>query len=56
VAARLAAAGVHVSGLALRRPTLEEAFLAFTGQPSSRTKPRSPGPAARPQRQPSQLT
>jgi ABC-2 type transport system ATP-binding protein len=39
VATRLAAAGLHVSGLALRRPTLEEAFLAFTGQPSSRTKP-----------------
>ena len=39
VAARLAAAGLHVSGLALRRPTLEEAFLALTGQPSSRTNP-----------------
>ncbi len=39
VAARLAAAGLHVSGLALRRPTLEEAFLALTGRPSSRTKP-----------------
>ena len=33
VAARLAAAGVQVSGLALRRPTLEEAFLALTGRP-----------------------
>ncbi len=32
VAARLAAAGVQVSGLALRRLTLEEAFLALTGQ------------------------
>jgi ABC-2 type transport system ATP-binding protein len=31
VAARLAAAGLQVSGLALRRPTLEEAFLALTG-------------------------
>jgi daunorubicin resistance ABC transporter ATP-binding subunit len=30
VAARLAAAGLRVSGLALRRPTLEEAFLALT--------------------------
>ena len=39
MAARLAAAGLHVSGLALRRPTLEEAFLALTGQPSSRTNP-----------------
>ena len=39
VAARLAAAGVQVSGLALRRPTLEEAFLALTGRPASRTQP-----------------
>jgi ABC-2 type transport system ATP-binding protein len=31
VADRLAAAGLQVSGLALRRPTLEEAFLALTG-------------------------
>jgi daunorubicin resistance ABC transporter ATP-binding subunit len=31
VAARLAAAGLQVSGLALRRPTLEEAFLVLTG-------------------------
>ena len=38
VAARLAAAGLHVSGLALRRPTLEEAFLALTGPPPSRTQ------------------
>jgi daunorubicin resistance ABC transporter ATP-binding subunit len=35
VAARLAAAGLQVSGLALRRPTLEEAFLALTGRPST---------------------
>ena len=39
VAARLAAAGLRVSGLALRRPTLEEAFLALTGRPSGRTRP-----------------
>ncbi len=46
VAARLAAAGLHVSALAVRRPTLEEAFLALTGQPAS---PPAPGPdAARP--------
>jgi daunorubicin resistance ABC transporter ATP-binding subunit len=32
VASRLAAAGLQVSALALRRPTLEEAFLAITGQ------------------------
>jgi ABC-2 type transport system ATP-binding protein len=49
VAARLAAAGVQVSGLALRRPTLEEAFLALTGRPPSRTLPPqhdSSGPPA----------
>ena len=34
VASRLAAAGLHVASLALRRPTLEEAFLACTGQPA----------------------
>ena len=31
VAGRLAAAGLQVSALTLRRPTLEEAFLALTG-------------------------
>jgi ABC-2 type transport system ATP-binding protein len=48
VTARLAAAGLRVSGLALRRPTLEEAFLAFTGEPASRTESpqREAGPAA----------
>lgn len=40
VAARLAAAGLAVSALALRRPTLEDAFLALTGQ--------APPPAALP--------
>ena len=34
VAGRLAAAGLQVSALALRRPTLEEAFLAVTAQPA----------------------
>jgi ABC-2 type transport system ATP-binding protein len=37
VAGRLAAGGLQVSALALRRPTLEEAFLALTGH-----GPRSP--------------
>ena len=46
VAARLAAAGLQVSGLALRRPTLEEAFLALTGQPPSRMQPDAGGPPA----------
>jgi ABC-2 type transport system ATP-binding protein len=35
VATRLAAAGLHAAALALRRPTLEEAFLAYTRQPAS---------------------
>jgi ABC-type multidrug transport system ATPase subunit len=50
VATRLAAAGLHVESLALRRPTLEEAFLAYTGQPASgppaepaQTAPNTPG-------------
>ena len=56
VAARLAAAGLRVSGLALRRPTLEEAF-----PPSPAAHPAGRGlrrttPAARPLIQPSQLT
>ena len=46
VAARLAAAGLHASALALRRPTLEEAFLALTGQPPSRAQPEGGGPPA----------
>jgi len=33
VAARLAAAGLGVSDLALRRPTLDDVFLTLTGQP-----------------------
>jgi daunorubicin resistance ABC transporter ATP-binding subunit len=41
VATRLAAAGLHISALALRRPTLEEAFLSCTGQPAA-------GPPAEP--------
>jgi daunorubicin resistance ABC transporter ATP-binding subunit len=43
VATRLAADGLRVESLALRRPTLEEAFLAYTGQPAS-------GPPAGPAR------
>ena len=53
VAARLAAAGLRVSGLALRRPTLEEAFLALTGRPSGRTRP-VPHDAGRPPADPAQ--
>jgi daunorubicin resistance ABC transporter ATP-binding subunit len=41
VAGRLAAAGLHVSALALRRPTLEEAFLALTGHPAGSPQPHS---------------
>ena len=53
VAARLAAASLRVSGLALRRPTLEEAFLALTGRPSGRTRP-APHDAGRPRADPAQ--
>jgi len=45
VAARLAAAGLQVASLALRRPTLEEAFLAYTGPPAGRP-PTGPAQAA----------
>jgi ABC-2 type transport system ATP-binding protein len=45
VATRLAAAGLHVAALALRRPTLEEAFLAYTGPPAS-GPPAEPAQAA----------
>jgi ABC-2 type transport system ATP-binding protein len=45
VATRLAAAGLHVESLALRRPTLEEAFLAYTGRPAS-GPPAEPAQAA----------
>ena len=44
VAARLASAGLQVSSLALRRPSLEEAFLALTGQPPDRPQPDAGGP------------
>jgi hypothetical protein len=33
VATRLAASGLRVADLALRRPTLDDVFLALTGQP-----------------------
>jgi ABC-type multidrug transport system ATPase subunit len=33
VAARLAAADLHITDLALRRPTLDDVFLTLTGQP-----------------------
>jgi ABC-type multidrug transport system ATPase subunit len=35
VAARLAAAGLRISDLALRRPSLDEVFLALTGRPTA---------------------
>jgi daunorubicin resistance ABC transporter ATP-binding subunit len=35
VAARLAAAGLRVADLTLRRPTLDDVFLALTGQPQA---------------------
>jgi ABC-2 type transport system ATP-binding protein len=48
MAARLAAAGLHVNALAVRSPTLEEAFLALTSQPASRAEPLTWQPAGRP--------
>jgi ABC-2 type transport system ATP-binding protein len=39
VAARLAAAGLGLTGLTLRRPTLDDVFLTLTGQPGSRGRP-----------------
>ena len=49
VAARLAAAGLHVAALALRRSTLEEAFLSCTGRPAAGppAEPAQPAHAAR---------
>jgi hypothetical protein len=44
VAARRAASGLRVSDLALRRPTLDDVFLALTGQPT--TTPSAPDTAA----------
>jgi len=43
LAGRLAAAGLSIAGLTLRRPTLDDAFLAVTGRPA-------------PERSPAQLT
>jgi ABC-2 type transport system ATP-binding protein len=37
VAARLAAADLHITDLALRRPTLDDVFLTLTGQPMARS-------------------
>jgi hypothetical protein len=39
VATRLADAGLRVSDLALRRPTLDDVFLTVTGQPASSSTP-----------------
>ncbi len=53
VADRLAASGLRVSDLALRRPTLEEVFLALTGQPGTGTAcehDRAGDPSAEPAR------
>jgi len=39
LAARLAVAGLAIAGLTLRRPTLDDAFLALTGQPAPERSP-----------------
>jgi ABC-2 type transport system ATP-binding protein len=47
VAARLAAGGLRIADLALRRPTLDDVFLALTGQPTpAATSAASPGRAS----------
>jgi ABC-2 type transport system ATP-binding protein len=43
LARRLAASGLRVADLALRRPSLEDVFLALTGQPGAAAAPPSPG-------------
>jgi ABC-2 type transport system ATP-binding protein len=43
VAARLAAGGLCVADLALRRPTLDDVFLALTGQPTGQDAPPDAG-------------
>jgi ABC-2 type transport system ATP-binding protein len=46
LAARLAASGLGIADLALRRPTLDDVFLALTGQPGT-AAPRPGGRASR---------
>ncbi|MGH3386467.1 MAG: ATP-binding cassette domain-containing protein [Nocardioidaceae bacterium] len=47
VAARLAAAGLSVADLALRRPSLDDVFLTLTGQPAAAPSERDPIGAGR---------
>jgi ABC-type multidrug transport system ATPase subunit len=47
VAARLAASGLRVSDLALRRPSLDDVFLALTGQPTTTRSTMDPATPAR---------
>jgi hypothetical protein len=48
VAARLATSGLRVADLAVRRPTLDDVFLALTGQPTvAASHDASPDPAAK---------
>ena len=42
VAARLAASGLHITDLALRRPTLDDVFLTLTGHHSTEPLPGVP--------------
>jgi hypothetical protein len=43
VAARLATGGLRVTDLALRRPTLDDVFLALTDQPTAPATARAAG-------------
>jgi hypothetical protein len=47
VAARLAATGLRVSDLALRRPTLDDVFLTLTGRTTTAPSTPDTAPAGR---------
>jgi ABC-2 type transport system ATP-binding protein len=49
VAAAVRAAGIAVDEIALRRPTLDDAFLALTGHPADSSAPAQDGDTAEPQ-------
>jgi ABC-2 type transport system ATP-binding protein len=54
LARRLASSGIPVADLAVRRPSLEDVFLALTGQPGAGATPRHPAAQIPPPRQAAQ--
>jgi ABC-2 type transport system ATP-binding protein len=48
VASAVKESGIHIDEIALRRPTLDDAFLALTGQPLDTEQPRDGEPATQP--------